>query len=356
MSQYKEARERTKTKIEDAYWDLMMNNERITVKKIIEKAGIHKSTFYFYYEWVDDVLAEIKTRMMNLLVSTIESKNRNQGNFQQVMIEMRKMFQENRKYLIPLVLEQRGGAFAVNYREFIKERFAEDIGLDYKTGNDVKNDVANCVLAGLVEIMLYELSSEIIPDEFTYKIGNILSNDNLNNAYKKVKSNKGTGGVDGMNVDELLSFLKDNGKQLKQQLLEGKYKPNPVRRVEIPKETKGEFRKLGVPTVVDRVFQQAITQVLSPVYEEQFSENSFGFRPGRGAHNALKQCRTNVNDGYEYVVDMDLEKFFDTVCQSKLVEVLSRTIKDGRVISYYRLRLTTRNSGNLDTQHSQSFI
>ena len=171
MSQYKEARERMKTKIEDAYWDLMMNNERITVKKIIEKAGIHKSTFYFYYEWVDDVLAEIKTRMMNLLVSTIESKNRDQGNFQQVMIEMRKMFQENRKYLIPLVLEQRGGAFAVNYREFIKERFAEDIGLDYKTGNNVKNDVANCVLAGLVEIMLYELSSEIIPDEFTYKIG-----------------------------------------------------------------------------------------------------------------------------------------------------------------------------------------
>lgn len=200
-------------------------------------------------------------------------------------------------------------------------------------------------------------NNDIITDFQTDKLlEKILSNDNLNNAYKKVKSNKGAGGVDGMNVDELLSFLKDNGKQLKQQLLEGKYKPNPVRRVEIHKETKGEFRKLGVPTVVDRVFQQAITQVLSPVYEEQFSENSFGFRPGRGAHNALKQCRTNVNDGYEYVVDMDLEKFFDTVCQSKLVEVLSRTIKDGRVISYYRLRLTTRNYGNLDTQHSQSFI
>ena len=110
-------------------------------------------------------------------------------------------------------------------------------------------------------------------------------------------------------------------------------KPNPVRRVEIPKETKGEFRKLGVPTVVDRVFQQSITQVLSPIYERQFSENSFGFRPNRGAHDALKQCQTNVNDGYVYVVDMDLEKFFDTVCQSRLIEVLSRTIKDGRVIS-----------------------
>jgi len=161
----------------------------------------------------------------------------------------------------------------------------------------------------------------------------ILHKDNLNKAYKKVKSNKGAGGVDGMSVDELLGFLKDNQKQLIQKIKEGKYKPNPVRRVEIPKETKGEFRKLGVPTVVDRVFQQAITQVLSPIYEKQFSENSFGFRPSRGAHDALKQCQTNVNDGYAYVVDMDLEKFFDTVCQSKLIEVLSRTIKDGRVIS-----------------------
>ena len=161
----------------------------------------------------------------------------------------------------------------------------------------------------------------------------ILQADNLNSAYKKVKSNKGAGGVDGMSVDELLTFLRDNQKQLIQELKDGKYKPNPVRRVEIPKETKGEFRKLGVPTVVDRVFQQAITQVLTPIYEEQFSENSFGFRPKRGAHDALKQCQQNVNDGYAYVVDMDLEKFFDTVCQSKLIEVLSRTIKDGRVIS-----------------------
>ena len=161
----------------------------------------------------------------------------------------------------------------------------------------------------------------------------ILQADNLNKAYKKVKSNKGAGGIDGMSVDELLPFLRDNQMLLIQQLKDGKYKPNPVRRVEIPKETKGEFRYLGIPTVVDRVFQQAITQVLSPIYEEQFSENSFGFRPKRGAHDALKRCQQNVNDGYVYVVDMDLEKFFDTVCQSKLIEVLSRTIKDGRVIS-----------------------
>lgn len=161
----------------------------------------------------------------------------------------------------------------------------------------------------------------------------ILHRDNLNKAYKKVKSNKGAGGVDGMNVDELLSFLRNNREQLIQRIKEGKYKPNPVRRVEIPKETKGETRRLGIPTAVDRVIQQAIAQILSPIFEEQFSKNSFGFRPNRRAHDALKQCQHNVNDGYVYVVDMDLEKFFDTVCQSKLIEVLSQTIKDGKVIS-----------------------
>lgn len=88
-----------------------------------------------------------------------------------------------------------------------------------------------------------------------------------------------------------------------------------------------------MPTVVDRVFQQAIAQVLSPIYEKQFSENSFGFRPQKSTHDALRRCQENVNDGYVYVVDMDLEKFFDTVCQSRLIEILSRTIKDGRVIS-----------------------
>ena len=161
----------------------------------------------------------------------------------------------------------------------------------------------------------------------------ILRKENLNEAYKQVKRNKGKGGIDGMQVDELLPFLRDNQDTLIQEIREGKYKPNPVRRVEIPKETKGEFRKLGVPTVVDRVIQQAIAQELSPIYEEQFSENSFGFRPKRGAHDALRQCQKNADDGYVYVVDMDLEKFFDTVCQSKLIEVLSRTVKDGRVIS-----------------------
>ena len=175
----------------------------------------------------------------------------------------------------------------------------------------------------------------------------ILRKDNLNKAYKRVKSNKGAGGTDGMQVDELLPYLKENQETLIWQIRNGRYKPNPVRRVEIPKETKGEYRKLGVPTVVDRVIQQAITQELMPIYEEQFSENRFGFRPQKGQHDALRQCQKNVNDGYVYVVDMDLEKFFDTVCQSKLIEVLSRTIKDGRVISLmdYKGNVTVKIDG-----------
>ena len=161
----------------------------------------------------------------------------------------------------------------------------------------------------------------------------ILRSDNLNAAYKKVKANKGTGGIDGMQVDELLPYLIEHRDELVRQLREGKYKPSPVRRVEIPKEEKGKVRKLGIPTVVDRLIQQAIAQELTPIYEEQLSENSYGFRPGRSAHDALAKCRTYVDEGYEYAVSMDLQSYFDTVNHSKLIEVLSRTIKDGRVVS-----------------------
>ena len=161
----------------------------------------------------------------------------------------------------------------------------------------------------------------------------ILRKDNLNKAYKRVKSNKGKGGIDGMQVDGLLPYLKENQSEIIQKIKEGKYKPNPVRRVEIPKEEKGKARKLGIPTVVDRLIQQAVTQELTPLFEPQFSENSYGFRPGRSQHDALKACKGNVDEGYVYVVSMDLEKFFDTVNHSKLIEVLSRTVKDGRVVS-----------------------
>lgn len=160
----------------------------------------------------------------------------------------------------------------------------------------------------------------------------ILSPSNLNQAYKRVRSNKGSGGIDKMEVGSLKDYLVNNKEELTQSILGGRYRPNPVRRVEIPKEN-GKKRELGIPTVVDRVVQQAIMQVLSPIYEKQFSPSSYGFRPRRSAHQALNKCKSYITDGYKYAVDMDLEKFFDTVNQSKLIEVLSRTVKDGRVIS-----------------------
>ena len=190
-------------------------------------------------------------------------------------------------------------------------------------------------------------NNDIITDFWTDNLMDmILRKDNLNKAYKKVKSNKGAGGIDGMQVDNLLPFLRENQDELIQQIKEGKYEPNPVRRVEIPKEEKGKVRKLGIPTVVDRVVQQAIAQELTPIYEEQFSDSSFGFRPKRGQHDALKRCKKYVEEGYVYVVSMDLEKFFDTVNHSKLIEVLSRTIKDGRVISMIHKYLNAGVVGN----------
>ena len=172
----------------------------------------------------------------------------------------------------------------------------------------------------------------------------ILLRDNMNNAYLKVKRNKGAGGVDKMEIEELLEHLKTHREGILKSLLEGSYKPYPVKQVEIPKEN-GKTRKLGIPTLTDRVVQQAILQVLSPIYEEQFSNTSYGFRPNRGCHDALKKCQEYANQGYWYVIDMDLEKFFDTVNQSMLIEILSRTIKDSRVISLIHKFL---NAGIMD--------
>lgn len=160
----------------------------------------------------------------------------------------------------------------------------------------------------------------------------ILSPANLNLAYKQVKSNKGSGGVDKMEVEELLPYLQDHKDRLIQSIYDGKYHPNPVRRVEIPKSN-GKRRSLGIPTVVDRVIQQAIYQILQPLYEPQFCTTSYGFRPHRSAHDALLKCGEYISAGYVFTVDMDFEHFFDTVCHSKLIEILSRTIKDSRVIS-----------------------
>lgn len=163
----------------------------------------------------------------------------------------------------------------------------------------------------------------------------IISNENLNEAFKRVKKNKGSHGIDKMGVDELLPYLKRHGEGLKQSIANGSYKPNPVRRVEIPKDN-GKTRPLGIPTVVDRVIQQAISQVLIPIFEKKFSENSYGFRPNRNAHQAILKCKQYMDEGYQWAVDIDLEKYFDTVNHDKLIGLIYREIKDIRVIGLIR--------------------
>lgn len=160
----------------------------------------------------------------------------------------------------------------------------------------------------------------------------ILSSPNMNRAYKHVVSNRGKGGVNFMSMEEVLPYLRLHKDELIKSLMDGTYRPNPVRRVDIPKDN-GKKRQLGIPTVVDRLVQQSICQVLSPIYESQFDDNSFGFRPQRGAHPALRRAITHLNADNVYCVDLDLAKFFDTVNHSKLIELLSGTINDSRVIS-----------------------
>ncbi|GHV49904.1 group II intron reverse transcriptase/maturase [Bacteroidia bacterium] len=159
-----------------------------------------------------------------------------------------------------------------------------------------------------------------------------LSPANLNAACKQVVRNKGAGGIDEMEVNELEDYLKGHKGQLLEPVLSGKHQPQAVKRVEIPKSEGGK-RKLGIPAVIDRLIQQAINQVLTPVYEQQFPDNSYGFRPKRSARQALKKVQKYVDAGYSHAAGMDLEKCFGTVNRSKLIEVLSRTVKDGRVVS-----------------------
>jgi len=168
----------------------------------------------------------------------------------------------------------------------------------------------------------------------------ILEPTNLNLAYKKVRAKKGSSGVDGMTVEDLLEFLKQNGQKVRQSILEGTYKPSPVQRVEIPKPDGGS-RLLGIPTVLDRVIQQAIAQILSPLFEEKFSEYSYGFRPKRSAKQAVLKCREYIEAGYTWTVDIDLTNYFDTVNHDRLIRRLSQTVKDARVISLVRKYLVS---------------
>ena len=159
----------------------------------------------------------------------------------------------------------------------------------------------------------------------------ILNRDNLNNAYKRGKANKGAPGVDGMTVEEALPWLKEHGKELTDSILQGKYKPDPVRRKEIPKPD-GGVRKLGIPSVKDRIIQQAIAQMLMPIYEPIFAEGSYGYRPGRSAQDAIYKIRGCYDEGYEWAVLLDLSKYFDTLNHEILLNLLRKEIDDERVI------------------------
>ena len=163
----------------------------------------------------------------------------------------------------------------------------------------------------------------------------VLSKDNLNKAYKQVYKNKGASGVDGVTVEELFLYIKEHKEEILWQIRNRKYKPQPVRRVLIPKEN-GKMRKLGIPSVIDRVIQQAIVQVLTPIYEEQFSDNSYGFRPNHSCEMAVIKVLEYFNDGYDWIVDIDLKSFFDEVNQDKLIGIIRRTIKDGNLVSLIR--------------------
>lgn len=163
----------------------------------------------------------------------------------------------------------------------------------------------------------------------------ITSEENLNRAYKKVIANKGASGVDGITVEELGKYIRENKERIVESLRNRTYMPKPVRRVYIPKEN-GKKRPLGIPTVLDRMIQQAIAQPISDIYEEIFSEYSYGFRPGRSCHDAIKQALEYLNEGYEWVIDIDIEQFFDKVNHDKLIQILREQVNDSSTLNLIR--------------------
>ena len=163
----------------------------------------------------------------------------------------------------------------------------------------------------------------------------ILQDENIDKAIKSVKKNKGAYGIDKMSVEELDRYFAKHREEIKSQIRDGKYKPTPVRRVYIPKSN-GKKRPLGIPTVVDRVVQQATAQVLSLGYDKYFSEHSYGFRPGRSCQQAIEEALVHLNEGYEWVIDLDIEKYFDTVNHDKLISILRERINDAKTLRLIR--------------------
>lgn len=184
-------------------------------------------------------------------------------------------------------------------------------------------------------------------------LNELLSDDNLKIAKQRVKKNKGASGIDGMEVKELDEYLSKHLDEIKEQIRNKKYSPKPVKRVEIPK-TDGGVRNLGVPTVVDRFVQQAIAQVLTPIYEPKFSESSYGFRPNRCCEMAILKALEFMNDGYQWVVDIDLEKFFDNVNHDKMISLIMKDVKCGEIVSLINKFL--KSGIMIDDEYKESVI
>ena len=184
-------------------------------------------------------------------------------------------------------------------------------------------------------------------------LNELLSDDNLKIAKQRVKKNKGASGIDGMEVKELDEYLSKHLDEIKEQIRNKKYSPKPVKRVEIPKPD-GGVRNLGVPTVVDRFVQQAIAQVLTPIYEPKFSESSYGFRPNRCCEMAILKALEFMNDGYQWVVDIDLEKFFDNVNHDKMISLIMKDVKCGEIVSLINKFL--KSGIMIDDEYKESVI
>ena len=180
----------------------------------------------------------------------------------------------------------------------------------------------------------------------------ILYKDNFNRAYKRVKANKGAPGIDGMTIEEALPYLKEHQREITDRIYRGKYTPSPVRRVKIPKPD-GGVRKLGIPTVIDRTLQQAITQQLVPIYEPLFAEGSYGYRSNRSAKDAILKVKEYAEQGYTFAVVLDLSKYFDTLNHEILINLLRKNVKDERVVQLIKRYLKSgvmENGVVIDTE------